>query len=164
MFLFCHCFPRFCRMCASGKKKTKTKQPCHSDWTIRLHIFLNLITPCFLPWCFLADKEQEHQRVSVELNPKTMNGVEQHESLQSSVQLQCNLGRPKSKSSSVKSYNATTQLETKTDDSVKRRGKLDPWLLCAEVIRQLRPLLHICASPPPPPKMCWKVRAESCSA
>ncbi|XP_076198443.1 SPATS2-like protein isoform X4 [Aptenodytes patagonicus] len=70
----------------------------------------------------ITDKEREHQRVSVELNPKTMNGVEQHESLQSSVQLQCNLGRPKSKSSSVKSYNATTQLETKTDDSVKRRG------------------------------------------
>ncbi|XP_010284131.1 PREDICTED: SPATS2-like protein isoform X2 [Phaethon lepturus] len=66
--------------------------------------------------------KQEHQRVSVELNPKTMNGVEQHKSLQSSVQLQCNLGRPKSKSSSVKSPNATTQLETKTDDSVKKRG------------------------------------------
>ncbi|KAM6332353.1 SPATS2-like protein isoform 2-T2 [Podargus strigoides] len=70
----------------------------------------------------IRDKEREHQRVSVELNPKAMNGVEQHESLQSSVQLQCNLGRPKSKSSSVKSSNATTQLETKTDDSVKKRG------------------------------------------
>ncbi|NXL52351.1 SPS2L protein, partial [Podilymbus podiceps] len=70
----------------------------------------------------ITGKEQEHQRVSVELNPKTMNGVEQYESLQSSVQLQCNLGRPKSKSSSVKSSNATTQLETKTDDSVKKRG------------------------------------------
>ncbi|KFO14121.1 SPATS2-like, partial [Balearica regulorum gibbericeps] len=70
----------------------------------------------------ITDKEQEHQRVSVEFNPKTMNGVEQHESLQSSVQLQCNLGRPKSKFSSVKSSNATTQLETKTDDSVKKRG------------------------------------------
>ncbi|XP_075368294.1 SPATS2-like protein isoform X1 [Mycteria americana] len=70
----------------------------------------------------ITDKEREHQRVSVELNPKTMNGVEQHESLQSSVQLQRNLGRPKSKSSSVKSPNATTQLETKTDDSVKKRG------------------------------------------
>ncbi|KAM6129524.1 SPATS2-like protein isoform 1-T2 [Pterocles gutturalis] len=76
-----------------------------------------------LPVCpEITDKEQEHQRVSVELNPKTINGVEQHESLQSSVQLQCNLGRPKSKSSSVKSHNATTQLETKTDDSVKKRG------------------------------------------
>lgn len=74
----------------------------------------------------------------MELNPKTMNGVEQHESLQPSVQLQCNLGRPKSKSSSVKSSNAPPQHETKTDDSVKKRGKLDPWLLCAEVIRQLR--------------------------
>ncbi|XP_074000952.1 SPATS2-like protein [Numenius arquata] len=70
----------------------------------------------------IRDKEREHQRVSVELNPKIMNGVEQHESLQSSVQLQCNLGRPKSKSSSVKSSSATTQLETKTDDSVKKRG------------------------------------------
>ncbi|NWY50172.1 SPS2L protein, partial [Chionis minor] len=70
----------------------------------------------------ITDREQEHQRVSVELNPKIMNGVEQHESLQSSVQLQCNLGRPKSKSSSVKSSNATTQLQTKTDDSVKKRG------------------------------------------
>ncbi|NWX79411.1 SPS2L protein, partial [Alca torda] len=70
----------------------------------------------------IRDKEREHQRVSVELNPKIMNGVEQHESLQSSVQLQCNLGRPKSKSSSVKSSNATNQLETKTDDSVKKRG------------------------------------------
>ncbi|NXD80107.1 SPS2L protein, partial [Halcyon senegalensis] len=70
----------------------------------------------------ITDKERGHQKVSVELNPKTMNGVEQHESLQSSVQLQCNLGRPKSKSSSVKSSNATTQVETKTDDSVKKRG------------------------------------------
>ncbi|XP_068263727.1 SPATS2-like protein [Nyctibius grandis] len=69
-----------------------------------------------------TDKGQEHQRVSVELNPKTANGVEQHGSLQSSVQLQCNLGRPKSKSSPVKSSNATTQVETKTDDSVKKRG------------------------------------------
>ncbi|NWU93520.1 SPS2L protein, partial [Upupa epops] len=70
-----------------------------------------------------TDKEQEQQKkLSVELNPKTMNGVEQHETLQSSVQLQCNLGRPKSKSSSVKLPNATTQLETKTDDSVKKRG------------------------------------------
>ncbi|NXJ81894.1 SPS2L protein, partial [Trogon melanurus] len=70
----------------------------------------------------VTDKEREHQRMFVELNPKTMNGVEQHESLQSSVQLQCNLGRPKSKSSSVKSANAATQPETKTDDSVKKRG------------------------------------------
>ncbi|NXW46962.1 SPS2L protein, partial [Nyctiprogne leucopyga] len=70
----------------------------------------------------ITDKEREHQRVSVELNPKTMNGVEQHESLQSSVQLQCNLGRPKSKSSSAKSSNAINQPETKTDDSVKKRG------------------------------------------
>ncbi|NWY48487.1 SPS2L protein, partial [Sylvia atricapilla] len=70
----------------------------------------------------IRDRERERQRVSVELNPKTMNGVEQHESLQSSVQLQSNLGRPKSKSSSVKSPNASTQLETKTDDSVKKRG------------------------------------------
>ncbi|XP_030341463.1 SPATS2-like protein isoform X2 [Strigops habroptila] len=70
----------------------------------------------------ITDKEQERQRVSMELNPKTTNGVGQHESLQASVQLQCNLGRPKSKSSLVKSSNATTQLETKTDDSVKKRG------------------------------------------
>lgn len=76
----------------------------------------------------------------MELNPKTMNGVEQPEPLQSSVQLQCNLGRPKSKSSSAKSPNASTQLETKTDDSVKKRGKLDLWLLCSEVIKQPRPL------------------------
>ncbi|XP_031457050.1 SPATS2-like protein isoform X3 [Phasianus colchicus] len=67
-------------------------------------------------------KERERQRVSVELNPKTVNGVEQHEPLQSPVQLQGNLGRPKSKSSSVKSSNATSQLETKPDDSVKKRG------------------------------------------
>ncbi|NWI55024.1 SPS2L protein, partial [Calyptomena viridis] len=51
----------------------------------------------------IRDREQECQRVSVELSPKTVNGVEQHESLQSSVQLQCNPGRPKSKSSSAKS-------------------------------------------------------------
>ncbi|NWW50382.1 SPS2L protein, partial [Pedionomus torquatus] len=73
----------------------------------------------------IRDKEREHQRVSVEVNPKIMNGGEQHECLQSSVQLQSNLGRPKSKSSSVKSSSATTQLETKTektDDSVKKRG------------------------------------------
>lgn len=92
-----------------------------------------------------------------------MNGVEQHESLQPSVQLQCNLGRPKSKSSSVKSSNAPPQRETKTDDSVKKRGKLDPWLLCAEVIRKLRHLgkkkKHIHEE-----EMYWKVRAESCSA
>ncbi|XP_008944657.1 PREDICTED: SPATS2-like protein isoform X2 [Merops nubicus] len=69
----------------------------------------------------ITDKEQEQQKVSVELNPKNMNGVDQHES-QSSVQLQCHPGRPKSKSSSVKSPNATAQLETKTDDSVKKRG------------------------------------------
>lgn len=67
-------------------------------------------------------QEHEHQRVSVELSPATVNGVEQHEPLQSSVQFQGNLGRPKSKSSSVKSSNATSQLETKTDDSVKKRG------------------------------------------
>uniref|UniRef100_A0A8C9FJ99 SPATS2-like protein n=1 Tax=Pavo cristatus TaxID=9049 RepID=A0A8C9FJ99_PAVCR len=67
-------------------------------------------------------KEREHQRVSVELNPKTVNGVEQHEPLQSSVQFQGNLGRPKSKSSTVKSSSATSQLETKPDDSVKKRG------------------------------------------
>ncbi|XP_030133619.3 SPATS2-like protein isoform X2 [Taeniopygia guttata] len=66
------------------------------------------------------DRERERQRVSVESNPKTVNGVEQHEPLQSPVQLQCNLGRPKS--SSVKSPNVSTQLETKTDDSVKKRG------------------------------------------
>lgn len=66
-------------------------------------------------------KEREHQRVSVELSPKTVNGVEQHEPLQSSVQFQGNLGRPKSKSSSVKSSSATSQLETKPDDSVKKR-------------------------------------------
>ncbi|XP_017691692.1 PREDICTED: SPATS2-like protein [Lepidothrix coronata] len=70
----------------------------------------------------IRDRERECQRLSVELSPKNMNGVEQHEPPQSSVQLQCNLGRPKSKSSSVKSSNATTQLETKTDDSVKKRG------------------------------------------
>lgn len=58
----------------------------------------------------------------MELSPKTVNGVEQHEPLQSSVQFQGNLGRPKSKSSSVKSSNATSQLETKPDDSVKKRG------------------------------------------
>lgn len=66
-------------------------------------------------------------------NPKTVNGVEQHEPLQSSVQLQCNLGRPKSKSSSVKSPNVSTQPETKTDDSVKKRGKFGFWFLCSEV-------------------------------
>ncbi|NXL94789.1 SPS2L protein, partial [Alectura lathami] len=70
----------------------------------------------------ITDKEREHQRVSVELSPKTVNGVEQHEPVQSSVQFQGNLGRPKSKSSSVKSSSATTQLETKPDDSVKKRG------------------------------------------
>ncbi|NWV97150.1 SPS2L protein, partial [Machaerirhynchus nigripectus] len=70
----------------------------------------------------IRDRERECQRASVELSPKTMNGVEQPEPLQSSVQLQGNLGRPKSKSSSVKSPNASTQLETKTDDSVKKRG------------------------------------------
>ncbi|XP_053926152.1 SPATS2-like protein [Cuculus canorus] len=70
----------------------------------------------------ITDKERGQQRVSVELNPKTMNGVEQHESLCSSVQIQCNLGRPESKSSSVKSSNAATQLEATTDDSVKKRG------------------------------------------
>ncbi|XP_030310295.1 SPATS2-like protein isoform X1 [Calypte anna] len=70
----------------------------------------------------VRDKEREHQRVSVESNPKTVNGVGQHEPLQSSVQLQCNLGRPKAKSSSVKSSSATAQPETKTDDSVKKRG------------------------------------------
>ncbi|NXM69479.1 SPS2L protein, partial [Serilophus lunatus] len=70
----------------------------------------------------IRDREQECQRVSVDLSPKTMNGVEQRESPQSSVQLQCNLGRPKSKSSSAKSSNTTVQLETKTDDSVKKRG------------------------------------------
>lgn len=70
----------------------------------------------------IRDREQERQRVSVELNPKTINGVEQHEPLQSSVQLQCNLGKPKSKSSSVKSSSVSPQLETKADDSVKKRG------------------------------------------
>ncbi|XP_030310301.1 SPATS2-like protein isoform X2 [Calypte anna] len=72
----------------------------------------------------VRDKEREHQRVSVESNPKTVNGVGQHEPLQSSVQLQCNLGRPKAKSSSVKSSSATAQPETKTDDSVKKRVEI----------------------------------------
>ncbi|NXY83650.1 SPS2L protein, partial [Alcedo cyanopectus] len=70
----------------------------------------------------ITDKEREQQKVPVELNPKTVNGVEQNESLQSSVQLQCHLGRPKSKTSSVRSSNAATQVETKPDDSAKRRG------------------------------------------
>ncbi|XP_010140134.1 PREDICTED: SPATS2-like protein isoform X1 [Buceros rhinoceros silvestris] len=70
----------------------------------------------------IGNKDQEHQKVSVELNPKTTNGVERPESLQSSVQLQCNQGRPKSKSSSVKSSSVTIQPETKTDDAVKKRG------------------------------------------
>ncbi|XP_035188289.1 SPATS2-like protein [Oxyura jamaicensis] len=70
----------------------------------------------------ITDKEHEQQKVSVELSPKTMNGVEQQKPLQSTFQLQSNLGRPKSKSSSVKSPNATTQPETKPDDSVKKRG------------------------------------------
>ncbi|NXU56508.1 SPS2L protein, partial [Turnix velox] len=75
-----------------------------------------------LVWSEIRDRDQERQRVSVELNPKIMNGVEQHESLQLSVQLQSNQGRPKSKSSSVQSLNATNKLETKTDDSEKKRG------------------------------------------
>ncbi|XP_062435389.1 SPATS2-like protein isoform X2 [Rhea pennata] len=66
--------------------------------------------------------DKEHQRISMELNPKSVNGAEQCESPQSSVQLQCNPGRPKSKSSSVKSSNSTTHLETKPDDSMKKRG------------------------------------------
>ncbi|NWS73699.1 SPS2L protein, partial [Crotophaga sulcirostris] len=70
----------------------------------------------------ITDEERGHQGLTVELNPKTMNGVEQHKSLCSSVQLQGNLGRPKSKSSSVRSSNAATHLEVKTDDSVKQRG------------------------------------------
>lgn len=71
-----------------------------------------------------------------------MNGVEQHKPLQSTVQLQSNLGRPKSKSSSVKSSNATTQPETKPDDSVKKRGKASPSVQssCTKVIRKLVPL------------------------
>uniref|UniRef100_A0A8C3CBR2 Spermatogenesis associated serine rich 2 like n=1 Tax=Cairina moschata TaxID=8855 RepID=A0A8C3CBR2_CAIMO len=70
----------------------------------------------------ITDKEHEQQKVSVELSSKTMNGVEQHEPLRSTVQHQSNLSRPKSKFSSVKSPNATTQPETKPDDSVKKRG------------------------------------------
>ncbi|XP_067154985.1 SPATS2-like protein isoform X2 [Apteryx mantelli] len=70
----------------------------------------------------ITDKEQEYRRISMELSPKSINGVEQYESPQSSVQLQCNPGRPKSKSSSVKSSNSTTHLETKPDDSLKKRG------------------------------------------
>ncbi|NXG42887.1 SPS2L protein, partial [Psilopogon haemacephalus] len=71
----------------------------------------------------VTDKEQEHQKGSVEFSPKTKDhGVEQHEFFQSSVQVQCNLGKPKAKSSSVTLSNTTPQLETKTDDSVKIRG------------------------------------------
>ncbi|KGL79502.1 SPATS2-like, partial [Tinamus guttatus] len=70
----------------------------------------------------ITDKEQEQQRISMELTPKSINGVEQCEPPQSSVQLQCNPGRPKSKTSSVKPSNSTTHLETKPDDSVKKRG------------------------------------------
>ncbi|NWI13738.1 SPS2L protein, partial [Crypturellus soui] len=70
----------------------------------------------------ITDKEQERPRISMELTPKSINGVEQCEPPQSPVQLQCNSGRPKPKTSSVKSSNSTTPLETKPDDSVKKRG------------------------------------------
>ncbi|NXA40760.1 SPS2L protein, partial [Eudromia elegans] len=65
---------------------------------------------------------KEQQRLSVELTPKSVNGVERCEPPQSSVQLQCNPGRLKSKTSSVKSSSSTTHLETKPDDSIKKRG------------------------------------------
>ncbi|XP_065493713.1 SPATS2-like protein isoform X3 [Caloenas nicobarica] len=70
----------------------------------------------------IADKEREHQRVPVELNPKPTNGAQPQECVQPPGQLQCSQGRPRSKSSSVKSSSATAQPETKTDDSGKKRG------------------------------------------
>ncbi|XP_064925606.1 SPATS2-like protein isoform X1 [Columba livia] len=66
----------------------------------------------------ITDKEREHQRVPVESNPKATSGAQAQEC----VQPPCSQGRPRSKSSSAKSSSATAQPETKTDDSVKKRG------------------------------------------
>ncbi|XP_019409450.1 PREDICTED: SPATS2-like protein isoform X2 [Crocodylus porosus] len=70
----------------------------------------------------ITDKGLEHKRVGVDLNHKSINGTEQCDTFQSSVQPHHNLGRPKSKASIVKSSNPAAHLEKKADDSIKKRG------------------------------------------
>ncbi|XP_006117991.2 SPATS2-like protein isoform X2 [Pelodiscus sinensis] len=58
----------------------------------------------------ITEKNLEHKRISVDLNQK------------SSVQPQCNEGRPKLKTSTNKSSIPAAHLEKKPDDSMKKRG------------------------------------------
>uniref|UniRef100_A0A8C8RR05 Spermatogenesis associated serine rich 2 like n=1 Tax=Pelusios castaneus TaxID=367368 RepID=A0A8C8RR05_9SAUR len=70
----------------------------------------------------ITEKNLEHKRISVDLNVKPISGTEQRDTFQSSIQPQCNGGRQKSKTSTVKSSIPAAHLETKPDDSIKKRG------------------------------------------
>ncbi|XP_065269644.1 SPATS2-like protein [Emys orbicularis] len=70
----------------------------------------------------LTDKNLEHKRISVDLNLKSVSGTEQRDTFQSSVQPLSNVGRPKSKTSTVKASVPAAHLETKPDDSIKKKG------------------------------------------
>ncbi|XP_073162431.1 SPATS2-like protein isoform X2 [Lepidochelys kempii] len=70
----------------------------------------------------ITDKNLEHKKISVDLNLKSVSGTEQQDTFQSSVQPQSNVGRPKSKMSTVKASVPAAHLETKPDDSIKKKG------------------------------------------
>nr|XP_023959824.1 SPATS2-like protein isoform X2 [Chrysemys picta bellii] len=71
---------------------------------------------------FMDDKNLEHKRISEDLNLKSVSGTEQRDTFQSSVQPLSNVGRPKSKTSTVKASVPAAHLETKPDDSIKKKG------------------------------------------
>nr|XP_042707638.1 SPATS2-like protein isoform X3 [Chrysemys picta bellii] len=70
----------------------------------------------------ITDKNLEHKRISEDLNLKSVSGTEQRDTFQSSVQPLSNVGRPKSKTSTVKASVPAAHLETKPDDSIKKKG------------------------------------------
>uniref|UniRef100_A0A8D0L1M3 Spermatosis associated serine rich 2 like n=1 Tax=Sphenodon punctatus TaxID=8508 RepID=A0A8D0L1M3_SPHPU len=69
----------------------------------------------------ITEKKAEHKRISIDLKPKSVNGSEQPDTLQPSVQSKCNLGIQRSKTSTVKSPHPAA-LDMKPDDSIKKRG------------------------------------------
>uniref|UniRef100_A0A8C0G6G1 Spermatosis associated serine rich 2 like n=1 Tax=Chelonoidis abingdonii TaxID=106734 RepID=A0A8C0G6G1_CHEAB len=70
----------------------------------------------------ITGQNLEHKRISADLNLKSVSGTEQRDTFQSSVQPLTNTGRPKSKTSTVKASIPAPHLETKPDDSIKKKG------------------------------------------